>query len=251
VFISTSHCFNTDFLYFSFQEMLNDFQIPRIIPSAKLNQWIGFSELASTPRGTQPPYSWVRSKKSGDMATYNALRGSGEPSLNTIQLGKALSAGLTGSGTVSSASLSLIVQFLADLVGSGDMDGSLQAILSMSADLAGSGDLDGALGLIAWMLADLSGEGGADGSNLRGTARLEADITVTGGNLTAGQCAAAVWQAIASQYEEPGTMGKKLNDAGSAGDPWSTLKASYNDPETFGGFVKKLLTLAKYIGLKK
>jgi hypothetical protein len=60
----------------------------------------------------------------------------------------------------------------------------------------------------------------------------------------------AVWSASATKYNDPGTMGKAMNSASSAGDPWSSLLANYTDNATFGGFVKKLLTVAKFLGLK-
>ena len=37
---------------------------------------------------------------------------------------------------------------------------------------------------------------------------------------------------------------------GSAGNPWSALTADNNDAGTFGSLVQKLLTVAKFLGLK-
>lgn len=60
----------------------------------------------------------------------------------------------------------------------------------------------------------------------------------------------AVWAAPAVDNNAPGTMGEKLNDAGGAGNPWSAELASNNTDGTFGAFVQKLLTVAKFLGLK-
>lgn len=62
--------------------------------------------------------------------------------------------------------------------------------------------------------------------------------------------AAAVWEALATDYNEAGTMGEKLNDAGSAGNPWAALTADNNDPGTFGERVQKLLKTIQFLGFK-
>lgn len=49
------------------------------------------------------------------------------------------------------------------------------------------------------------------------------------------QSANDVLNALASEYNRPGTIGQKINGAGSAGDPWSDSRA---------------LTVAKFLGLK-
>lgn len=58
-------------------------------------------------------------------------------------------------------------------------------------------------------------------SDLRGTASLEADITPYT-ELSPESLAASVWSALAANFNDPGTMGEKMNDAGTAGDPWAT-----------------------------
>jgi hypothetical protein len=45
-------------------------------------------------------------------------------------------------------------------------------------------------------------------------------------------------------------MGEKVNDAGAAGNPWSALLVDNNTAGTFGSFVQKLLTVAKFLGFK-
>jgi hypothetical protein len=61
----------------------------------------------------------------------------------------------------------------------------------------------------------------------------------------------ATWDIPITSHLISGSTGKALSSAGSAGDPWSTPMSSYTDVTTFGGFVsKKLLTLAKFLGLK-
>jgi hypothetical protein len=44
-----------------------------------------------------------------------------------------------------------------------------------------------------------------------------------GARPSAFDIAQEVWQAQATSYNAAGTMGEKLNDAGSAGNPWTTV----------------------------
>jgi hypothetical protein len=52
---------------------------------------------------------------------------------------------------------------------------------------------------------------------------------VTGTGLTTGNVGQAVWAAIASANNTAGTMGEKLNDAGSGSNPWTeVIEAGYS-----------------------
>jgi hypothetical protein len=167
--------------------------------------------------------AWHLSPKAGGLAC-NTLTGTGSLSITSLSLGKALEAALTGSGEISAASLALIVQLAADLTGTGMISAAtLQAITNLSAALSGSGSISAAaLSLVVALQADLTGSGSLAG-NLRGTAGLAADIVVTGTGLTTSNVGAAVWSAIAAANNDAGTMGEKLNDAGSSGNPWATV----------------------------
>jgi hypothetical protein len=60
-----------------------------------------------------------------------------------------------------------------------------------------------------------------------------------------------VWEELTADHTTSGTTGKALSDAGSAGNPWSSPIAGNTDAGTFGELVgKKLLTIAKFLGLK-
>ncbi len=63
--------------------------------------------------------------------------------------------------------------------------------------------------------------------------------------------AASTWDEVVASHLTAGSTGKALNDAGSAGNPWGTSISGNTDPGTFGELVgKKLLTIAKFLGLK-
>ena len=60
-----------------------------------------------------------------------------------------------------------------------------------------------------------------------------------------------VWNALTAGHTTAGTTGKALTDAGAAGNPWSASVTGNTDAGTFGELVgKKLLTIAKFLGLK-
>lgn len=206
----------------------------------------GETNKSSFNNGYIPPYSWVLAPKAGGLSSCNEINGNGEITGNLAK-GINISSTLTGSGSLS-AGLSMVVSAVAILTGSGALSAAMTGKVEMAATLAGDGDLSGALGALSNCIATLTGTGSVT-ANLRGTANLEADITPFT-TLSPENLAAAVWNALAADFNNAGTMGEKLNDAGSAGDPWSTSTTTYTDPETFGGFVKKLLTVAKYLGLK-
>jgi hypothetical protein len=59
----------------------------------------------------------------------------------------------------------------------------------------------------------------------------------------------AVWAKDISVYIAP-SAGDSLNNASSAGNPWSAPLSSNNIAGTFGEFVQKLLTVGRFLGLK-
>ena len=69
--------------------------------------------------------------------------------------------------------------------------------------------------------------------------------------LTELRLADVVWDELIANHLTAGTTGKALSDAGGAGNPWGTPVAGNTDAGTFGELVgKKLLTIAKFLGLK-
>jgi len=62
---------------------------------------------------------------------------------------------------------------------------------------------------------------------------------------------ATIWDEAIADHLTDGTTGKALSDAGSAGNPWSSPITGNTNAGTFGELVgKKLLTVAKFLGLK-
>lgn len=84
---------------------------------------------------------------------------------------------------------------------------------------------------------------------VKGVATLRGSTSTLQG-ASENSIAEAIWGSLAASFNAAGTMGEKINDAGSGGDPWATATSTYTTPGTFGYLVQKLLTVAKFIGLK-
>lgn len=156
-------------------------------------------------------------------------------------------------------SFSIAAQALGELIAAGsgvalfaiDADGDMVAALSGEGlarfSLAAEGDLVGALfgtaGARFAIDADgaLSALGELAAAGLIGVAgelapfglgQMTASTEGGGATLTPGSVAAAVWAAAAAANDTAGSMGEKLNDAGSAANPWTeVIESGYTAAE--------------------
>jgi hypothetical protein len=176
---------------------------------------------ASVPSGTRHPEAWIMPRSPGGLsARMYVIDGRAAGTAWAVAL---RTASLTGSGDLAALG-GLVVNLLADLVGSGEISAAdLKAFLQAAANLSGSGDLAATAGGLGELLADIEGSGTAEGALLTAIGALVADIVVTGTGLTVSNVGPAVWSAIAAANNDPGTMGEKLNDAGSASNPWTEV----------------------------
>ena len=202
----------------------------------------GRLDHACIPTGTEPPYVSMFAPKGGELSSTTGLKGTGDLSSSLI-LGKYMEANLSGSGSLM-ASMSLITSLTAALTSTGSISGSLSLTLGLAANLAGSGDLSGSLSLLVPLLANLVGSGSLSG-NLKGTADLNATIYVNQSEATVQQLVEGVWNALAADYNNSGTMGQKLNAAGTAGDPWTTDLSGYNTTNTAGKIIKQIKSIGQ------
>lgn len=196
----------------------------------------GLPLTASLPTGTEPPYSVLLAYKGGEMSSTTAISGSG--SLESAQSnGINILADLEGSGEISNASMALVTSMIAALSGSGSLTASMVGTIQMASALAGSGSLDAAMKALVGLIADIAGSGSLT-SDIKGKLSMAADIYVNEGTAEANTIANAVWSAIATENDESGTMGEKVNAAGTAGDPWTTDLDSYTVDGTAGKILK-------------
>lgn len=145
----------------------------------------------------------------------------------TLAAGRNLSAATTITITVNNAQLELTVS----AVGSTSITFTLSGTALIAANASGNSSItftvnNATLGAIIDAVASALVQFSASATTF-GTGNLEGHITPFT-ELSPQNLAAAVWQAIATEYNEAGTMGNKLNSASSAGDPWTAaLPGSY------------------------
>jgi len=188
--------------------------------------------LAGVPDGYTHPGSYLLPMKAGALSSHNNVTGSGGITDADGWAVRLAVAALTGTGGIT-ADGGLIVQLAAALVGSGTVTAAnLQAFLAAVADISGSGTISSAdLEGFGAILAALTGSGTATGSILTGVGELTADI-LSYGDLTVEGMRDAVWNAVAASYNDVGTMGEKMNDAGSGSNPWTeVIEDSYTAAE--------------------
>jgi len=202
----------------------------------------GFTKLTSIPDGNYHPVTWRQPLNAGAITSRSKIEGEGDLTAN-LNLGYQIVAALTGSGEISDAAATLIVNLIASISGDGTISSaSIEAFLFAVASLSGSGDIsDADLEGVGALLAALTGLGVLT-ATLPATGSLSANI-LSYGDLTPEGLRDAVWNAIAAAYTSPGTMGEKMNNAASAGDPWSTtLPGSYTGSQA-GKLLDQIQTL--------
>lgn len=190
------------------------------------------SGLMAIPSGNRHPSAWMMPQKAGALAARNTIEGT---STTTIAMAGGVNgeATLAGVGTLSST-LQLVISLVASLSGSGTISSAvMQAFLQLAAALSGSGTAAGtatAIGHLATALAGVGTVAATSAATALGT--LAASITVTGSTLTTADVAQSVWSALAAANNDTGTMGEKLNDAGSASNPWTeVIESGYTAAE--------------------
>jgi hypothetical protein len=175
----------------------------------------------SFPPGYRHPGAWHLSPKAGGVSARITASGSVAAA---GQMGYPIAAALTGSGEITNAELGLILSALAALSGTGSVAGSAIGVATLAAALSGSGGVsDAGIYGIGTLVAALSGTGDLSDAEIYAIGLVAADIVVTGTGLTTANVGQAVWAAIAASNNAAGTMGEKLNDAGSASNPWTEI----------------------------
>lgn len=193
--------------------------------SAAMNQSNveAFTKLSAYSDGLYFPHCMIPPRTAGRMVAHDTLTGDGDISGADMWAVKLAEAALTGTGELT-ATGSLIVQLVAAIAGSGTISGAdIKAFLQLSAALTGTGGAAGTATGLGALLAALTGTGTANGSTLTGVGAMAADLVVTGTGLTTANVGPAVWSAVASANNTAGSMGEKLNDAGSASNPWTEI----------------------------
>lgn len=180
------------------------------------------SELAGIPSGHLAPSSWVLPYKPGAMSAFTSCVVQFSTSTPMLAAGRNIDGNTIVTFTVNPADGQLVVSAV----------GSTAITFSTSAGLAGALSAQGATSFsVAMGNATLGAI-----INAQGTAPITWTLSATpraignlSGNITPftelspQSLSAAVWGSVANVYNDPGTMGEKLNDAGSAANPWTEV----------------------------
>ena len=144
----------------------------------------------------------------------------------------AAEATLSGTGTISSAEMESFLALAATIAASGSLTGDLAGALAAQANLSGAGSVAANLNAIAGAAASLSGSGtlvgallalgnavatlagtGAASGTMRADGALEAEINVANSDpLSPNALAAAVWNALAIEFNCTGTFGELVQN---------------------------------------
>lgn len=190
----------------------------------RFNRFIGdaHARTASTPDGygmnaVVPPIT------AGSMSALRRVVEMSEGASNLLQGGPMIATAAVADVS-GSAGLSLVVSLsasgaVATITGDG-------MVLSLTIGLDGTGTMavtgTGGLSMIVPF------DGTAVIAALTGTADARGNLSLVGewtpfADLSPENLASAVWSAAASQFDIAGTFGEKLNDAGSASNPWTEV----------------------------
>lgn len=187
-------------------------------PFAMANR-MNFDALASVPSGYPPSVAIVPPMFPGAMSSYRKAK-------ITID-GSAVGAlGLNG---VATGSISIVGSAIGGLIAGGvasgtiSIGGSVVMFAAVGSTATGIISVGGSANMsaIGHMLA--SGSVTVEGSVVPFAIGWMDATSDFGNELSADKLAEAVWNKVAGDVNEPGTMGEKLNDAGSATNPWTEV----------------------------
>lgn len=178
-----------------------------------------FPSRTSLPQGYNLGEAYISARTSGGLAAF--VSGSGSLTVDGISA-RLSDATMSGSGDLV-GSLGAIVPAASSMSGSGSMTSNLGILSNMTSSLSGSGAMTANLSALIDISSNLSGFGSIT-SDLKGKSSLSASIIIGATDpLSAENLANAVWNAPLVDHTTSGT---------------------------FGWFIKKLLTVGKFIGLK-
>lgn len=216
----------------------------------RLPYYGGYSAKASVPDGSLHPQSYVMPQKPGNMSSKTDVNIKIINQNTQLIPAYNLLFSSSSSITITSAQLDQIV---AMLVNTGMSITTAQAILAGAANLEvnGSASISITNAQCGAIIDFLINNSCSLTPNMFLTALADMQCEIGGPTpLSPEGLAKAVWDENILDHLNPGSTGKALSDAGSAGNPWSAPLAGNNTIGTFGWLVQKLLTVGKFLGLK-
>lgn len=193
--------------------------------------YAGISGLSGYPNGVRHPAAWSLPNKAGALASRNETGFTLTEGSLSLAAGRNIDGSTTITVSVPDAELQLVVS----------ASGTTAITLSQTGAVAGALAAEGnapltitvptaTLGAIVSSIASgaltLTGSAG-----IRATGVLAGDI-LPYTDLSPEALAISVWNAVAANSNVAGSMGEKLNDAGSASNPWTeVIESGYTAAE--------------------
>lgn len=178
---------------------------------------------AATPTGYRHPYAYVMPIDSGGIASINTILCTSDITGANLAGGVNGAAAITATGAFT-ATMQLIVSAVATIATTCTVTGDINAIAPLAASITAGGTMTSAIKALANAVAAITA-----GATLTGTPKaignMEAAI-VPYTELSPEALAASVWNSVAASYNDAGTMGEKLNLAGSGGVDYAALKTA-------------------------
>jgi len=155
-----------------------------------------FGKLSSIPSGYGYPHAIALPITAGAISSHKKAEGSSTATLTLISL----------KGTIA---------------GTSTATGAINAVLAVEGTAPGSCTVTGTLTAKGNLFSSAAG---VASNNVTLTAiGILQGISSTTEELSPSALATALWNAAAADYNQSGTMGEKLNDAGSASNPWTEI----------------------------
>jgi hypothetical protein len=196
--------------------------------------------------GNYPPKCFKMPKRAGAMSANNRLLGEAVCTMNLVA-GRALSGAALGETTTSATgrtiafgsgtaagSVTLYAALNAQAFMAGTAAGTTttaatgtEALCAMAGTAAGDSTATGQKNALAQCIGVAAGTCTAIMTSYA-TGSLVGHIYCNDGDASISQMVDGVWNAGSAIFNEPGTMGERLNDSGSSSNPWAeTLPGEY------------------------
>jgi len=198
-------------------------QVSQGYTGAARNLWAGEAGIdpkSSVPAGARHPVAWRMASTAGGLASRNQAKVTVSQTALAV-LGLPAAGSTTITLDVTDATGSLIVSGS----GSATIDFSVTGTILSVASASGTAEITFTPTGLIGAQAGISGSASA---TLTPTANISAigymsGLSTNETEFSAAALANAVWTASAAAYNETGTMGEKLNDAGSGSNPWTEI----------------------------
>ncbi len=168
------------------------------------------NKVSGIPYGTVPQVSWVIPQKEG--AIKSRLIGWGDQADLAMAGGLAAQTTMAGTSSVT-AFCSLVAGITTTIAGSCTFSGDLRAILNCVSAMTGTGSMTATATAIGNAVAALQGYGSLSLASYA-LGHMQCSITPFT-ELSPQSLAQYVWDSVAADNNNAGTMGEKLNSAGS------------------------------------